>query len=75
MQELHTLENSRLMDLLAKYTIDYTRMLNDGSSHEEYLKCKEGSIYLLDQVFNYGYLRLFPFFFRQSLAVINRLVF
>ena len=42
MQALHTLETSHLMDMLAKYTIDYTGMLNDGSSHEEYSKCKEG---------------------------------
>ena len=41
MQALHTLETSHLMDMLAKYTIDYTKMLNDGSSQEEYLKCKE----------------------------------
>lgn len=39
--ELRTLDTSQLMDILAKYTIDYTKMLNDGSSQEEYLKCKE----------------------------------
>jgi len=39
--ELRTLDTSRLMDMLAKYTIDYTKMLTDGSSQEEYLKCKE----------------------------------
>ena len=41
MQGLHTLETSQLLDLLSKYTIDYTRILNDGSSQDEYLKCKE----------------------------------
>jgi hypothetical protein len=41
MQGLHTLETSELMDMLSKYTIDYTKRLNDGSSQEEYLKCKE----------------------------------
>ena len=29
------------MDLLSKYTIEFTRLLTDGSSQEEYLKCKE----------------------------------
>jgi len=41
MQALPSLETSQLMDMLSKYTIDYTRMLTDGSSQEEYLKCKE----------------------------------
>jgi hypothetical protein len=41
MQALRTLETSQLMDMLSKYTIDYTRMLSDGSSQEDYLKCKE----------------------------------
>ena len=41
MQELRTLETSQLMDLLAKYTVDYTKMLTDGSSQDDYLKCKE----------------------------------
>jgi len=39
--ELRTLDTSRLMDILAKYTIDYTKMLGNGSSQDEYLKCKE----------------------------------
>jgi hypothetical protein len=29
------------MDMLSKYTIEYTRMLTDGSSQQEYLKYKE----------------------------------
>ena len=41
MQALRTLETSRLMDMLSKFTIDYTRMLADGSPQEEYLKYKE----------------------------------
>ena len=40
MQELHALDNSQLMDLLAKYTSDYTKMLADGSFTDEYEKCK-----------------------------------
>jgi hypothetical protein len=28
------------MDMLVKYTLDYTKMLNEGASQEEYLKCK-----------------------------------
>jgi hypothetical protein len=39
--KLRALDTSQLMDMLAKYTIDYTKMLTDGSSQEEYLKCKE----------------------------------
>lgn len=41
MQALRTLETSQLMDMLSKYTIDYTRMLTDRSSEGEYLKYKE----------------------------------
>jgi len=40
MQELNALDNSQLMDLLAKYTSDYTKMLADGSFNDEYEKCK-----------------------------------
>ena len=40
MQELHALDNSQLMDLLAKYTSDYTKMLADGIFTDEYEKCK-----------------------------------
>ena len=39
--DLRTLDTSQLMDMLVKYTIEYTKMLNDGTSQEEYLKCKE----------------------------------
>ena len=38
--ELRSLDTSRLMDMLVKYTLDYTKMLNEGASQEEYLKCK-----------------------------------
>ena len=41
MQPLHSIETSRLMDLLSRYTIAYMELLTDGSSQEEYLKCKE----------------------------------
>jgi len=39
MMELSSMDNSELMDLLAKYTSDYTRMMSEGTSHEEYEKC------------------------------------
>lgn len=41
MRTLHTLESPHLMDLLSKYTTAYARLVSDGSSQEEYLKCKE----------------------------------
>ena len=41
MQALQTIETSSLMDLLSKYTIEFARLLTDGSSQEEYLKRKE----------------------------------
>jgi hypothetical protein len=28
------------MDMLVKYKLEYTKMLNSGASQEEYLKCK-----------------------------------
>jgi enolase len=38
MQELRILETSQLIDLLAKYTADYTKMFSDGTSEEDYEK-------------------------------------
>jgi hypothetical protein len=38
--ELQSLDTSRLMDMLVKYTLQYTRILNEGPLQEEYLKCK-----------------------------------
>ena len=40
MHELHNLANSQLMDLLAKLTADYTKMITDSSSVGDYEKCK-----------------------------------
>jgi len=39
MMELSGMDNSELMDLLAKYTSDYTHMMSEGTSNEEYEKC------------------------------------
>ena len=39
LQELQQLETSILMDMLAKQTSDYTRMLTEGASEDEYAKC------------------------------------
>lgn len=39
MEELRTLDTSQLIDLLSKYTIDYTKMMSDGTTEEEYAKC------------------------------------
>ena len=38
-QEIHTLETSSLVDLLAIYTANYSRMLREGTSDEEFAKC------------------------------------
>lgn len=38
--ELQSLDTSQLMDMLVKYTLEYTKMLNEGALQEEYLKCK-----------------------------------
>ncbi|TMI89428.1 MAG: hypothetical protein E6H08_16540 [Bacteroidetes bacterium] len=40
MQELGNLETSRLVDLLAQHTADYTKMMSEGTTEEEYAKCK-----------------------------------
>jgi len=40
MQELNALDNLQLIDLLAKQTSDYTKMLADGNFNDEYQKCK-----------------------------------
>ena len=39
MEELRILETGQLLDLLVKYTTDYTRMMSDGTTEEEYAKC------------------------------------
>ena len=39
MEELRTLDTSQLIDLLSKYTTDYTKMMSDGTTEEEYAKC------------------------------------
>ena len=38
MQKLRALETSQLMDLLAKYTADYTKMFSEGTTEVEYAK-------------------------------------
>ena len=39
MDELRNLETGQLLDLLVKYTTDYTRMMSDGPTEEEYAQC------------------------------------
>ena len=39
MLELQKMETSVLVDMLASHTTDYTRMLTEGASDEEYAKC------------------------------------
>lgn len=39
MQELRNLETSQLIDLLAQHTVDYTKMMSEGTTEEEYAKC------------------------------------
>jgi len=38
--ELQSLDTSQLIDMLVKYTLEYTKMFNEGATQEEYLKCK-----------------------------------
>jgi len=33
------LETEQLIDLLSKYTADYTKMMSDGTTEDEYTKC------------------------------------
>jgi hypothetical protein len=40
MQELRTLENTQLIDLLAQYTSDYTKMISENMMGDNYEKCK-----------------------------------
>lgn len=40
MQELNSLDNSQLIDLLAKYTSDYTKMISENMMGDDYEKCK-----------------------------------
>ena len=40
MQELRTLQTSDLVDMLSKQTIEYSKMLVEGASEEEYLRSK-----------------------------------
>ena len=40
MYELHNLDNSQLIDLLASLTSDYTKMITDNNMGADYEKCK-----------------------------------
>ena len=40
MQELRTLNNTQLIDLLAQYTSDYTKMISENMMGDDYQKCK-----------------------------------
>lgn len=40
MQELHALDNSKLLELLTKHTSEFTKMLTDNTMGDEYEKCK-----------------------------------
>jgi len=39
MQELRNLETSQLVDLLARHTADYTKMISAGTTGDEYTMC------------------------------------
>lgn len=39
LQELQQLETSILLDMLVAQTADYTRMLTEGASEDEYARC------------------------------------
>ena len=39
MQKLISLDTSVLIDMLSALTVDYSRMLRDGTSDEEFSKC------------------------------------
>jgi len=38
MQDFRSLETTQLVDLLAQHTADYSKMLTNGTTHEEYAK-------------------------------------
>ena len=40
MHELHSLDNSQLMDLLAMHTSEYTKMITGNIMGDDYEKCK-----------------------------------
>jgi len=40
MQELRSLDNTQLIDLLAQYTSDYTKMICENMMGDDYEKCK-----------------------------------
>ena len=40
MHEFNSHDNSQLMDLLARHTSEYTKMITDNNMGDEYEKCK-----------------------------------
>ena len=40
MQELQNLETSQLIDLLAQHTADYTKLMSEGTTEEEFAKSR-----------------------------------
>ena len=51
MKEIHNLGTTELIDMLAKYTEDYTRMLANNERNEAFDEC-ELAIYLLQGEIN-----------------------
>ena len=40
MHELQSLDNSQLIDLLARHTSEYTKMITENNMGDDYEKCK-----------------------------------
>jgi hypothetical protein len=40
MDNLQALQLPALVDMLAEYTVSYTKMLSDGATEDEFKKCK-----------------------------------
>lgn len=41
MDELRELSTEQLLEMLSKYTADYTRMIRDGATHTEHAACQQ----------------------------------
>ena len=39
MEELRSLETSQLVDILAQLTANYSKMMSEGTTEEDYTKC------------------------------------
>lgn len=50
MEEFKNLPTEQLLELISQYTGDYTRMIREGATDDEYIKCERFLILLQEEI-------------------------